>query len=80
MNERDDEFVARMNQIVKENSNVHKSFSIKQQNRIKELKKMVAAQKRGEQIDVASIEKDLRESGIIDSEGNICKRYRPIKK
>lgn len=76
MIDRNDEYMTRMDQIVKSNSNVHKGFYNKQQSRIRELKKMRRAQMRGENVDVSSVFEDLKESGIIDNKGNITKQYK----
>lgn len=76
MNKREDEYMDNIMQAVKTNSNVHKSFISKQQKRIKELRAMKKAQDNGEDVDISSVIESLRQSGIIDSKGNLTKHYR----
>lgn len=76
MNHKDDEYMNDIKQAVRENSRVHQSFSNKQKQRLKELKEIRKAQKRGEDVDISSVIDDLQKSGYLDSKGNITKHYR----
>lgn len=62
-------------EIVDAYNNSESRFMEYQQRRLKELQERIKAKERGEVVDVSDIVQDWKESGILDSEGNIAKFY-----
>ena len=78
MSKKDDEIMTRMKMIIANESKAYDEFANAQKKYLNELKQMEAAIKKGQQVDTSSVRKILQDSGIIDKNGNITKRYKKV--
>lgn len=62
--------------IISSDADVHYDLKVYQQQKIKELTKMLKDKESGRKVNISVILNDLRKSGIIDENGDLSKHYR----
>lgn len=71
-----DSMVDTIEKIIAYNNSIEQDFVKYQKKRLKELKTMLARQKRGEDVDISEITDNLKKIGILNEDGTLSSYYK----